>query len=215
MTRPAAPPTGAFDAERARREQARRSEKRRGLLKVILIVLAVLLAIRDVKIHPFLEAMGALPTGLGETIVAALAADPESRVESADLFRQQLASYRRAADDGLRKELATLVSGALAAAEGIAAVDRETVVGEEPVTPARPGGGEVIGETTGKVPELPYEIRTQSGQPLGRFSFAQVIEMVATGRVGARDLVRFGGGPETRIVDVPELAAHVPPLSLE
>ena len=75
--------------------------------------LAVLLAIRDAKIHPFLEVMGALPTGLGEVVVSALARDPADRLGSADELRDALTTFQTVPDAELRAELADLVKPAM------------------------------------------------------------------------------------------------------
>ena len=74
--------------------------------------LAVLLAIRDAKIHPFLEAAARLPPGIGAVITSALSANPEERVASAGALRKQLEAFGSDDESELSRELADLVTRA-------------------------------------------------------------------------------------------------------
>jgi serine/threonine-protein kinase len=75
--------------------------------------LAILLAIRDAKVHPFLEVAGTLPAGLGDVVLSALAMRPEDRIATAAELRAELGAYQDNEDSALRRELAELLASAL------------------------------------------------------------------------------------------------------
>jgi serine/threonine protein kinase len=183
--------------------------------------LAVLLAIRDSKVHPFLEFAATLPHGLGEVIVEALAQKPARRHATAELFSSRLLPYQNEPPDALRTALAKLVLNAL-----------ETGPAKLPVqvTPTRTQtnpralfqqytehGTPITADT---FPVLPagdpqpqgplYEVRTSSGKRLGPWSFAQVVSAVSTGQLGPLDKVSIDGSPQKPLGDIPELSRHLP-----
>lgn len=75
--------------------------------------LSVLLAIRDCRLDPVVEAKGRLPKGLFEVLSTALSREPQGRYQSASAFAAALAPSELPSDKA-RQELATLVSWAQA-----------------------------------------------------------------------------------------------------
>lgn len=183
--------------------------------------LAVLLAIRDSKVHPFLEFAAQLPHGLGEVVVEALAQKPARRHATAELFSSRLLPFQREKPEVLRASLAKLVLQAL-----------DTGLTQMPiqVTPTRTMTNpralfHQVGEngtpiTADTFPVLPleaaaapgplYEIRTSAGKRLGPWSFAQVVGAISTGQLGPLDRVSIEGQPARPLADIPELARHLP-----
>ncbi len=196
--------------------------------------LAVLLAIRDAKIHPFIEVMHTLPTGLGEVLMSALARDPSDRTATAAELARSLSGFQTERDDGLRRRMAELVKPVLRSASiaDMPAVldpeatplvpiedesdrrtpvhmERETVPApeaEEPPTRERP--------VTAGVPAVLYEIQTTAGETHGPLTYAQVIEAVATGRLGPDDRVREQGGAFSTVQERSGLRRHLPPSTM-
>jgi serine/threonine protein kinase len=186
--------------------------------------LAVLLAIRDSKVHPFLEFAAVLPHGLGEVIVEALAQKPARRHANAELFSSRLLPYQTEPPDAIRSELSKLVLGAL---------DTGSSANRMPVqiTPTRTmtnpralfsqvseNGTPITADTQPlptRDPSSPgagpfYEVRTSNGKRLGPWSFAQVVQALSTGQLGPLDRVSIDGSPARPLGDLPELARHLP-----
>lgn len=176
--------------------------------------LAVLLAIRDAKIHPFVERASQLPAGLGDVIIRALASKPIQRTGSAAALRDELMAFQTGDETALRRELAGLVSTAMVDAASVEssmpALHPAARVGLE--TPAQGEARE--GATTGKLPALKYEVVTQDGARYGPWPYAKVVEAVATGRVGADDQVIVAGADALPVREVAELRRHLPPSSV-
>ena len=198
--------------------------------------LAVLLAIRDARIHPFREHASRLPDGLGEVVESALAQDRNDRIGSAAALSEALAPHQTDEEVRLRRRLGELVATAMRvvdddlveptpltdemelsrehATPGPApVVDREADTGVAPTA----GLGREERETLvpdadlGDVPTAEYEIQTTDGKRFGPWPYAQLVEALAIGRVGAEDSIRLKGQRQAqRIADVPILARHVP-----
>jgi eukaryotic-like serine/threonine-protein kinase len=190
--------------------------------------LAVLLAIRDSKVHPFLEFALQLPAGLGELIADALAQKPARRHASAELFSSRLLPYQTEPADVLRASVAALVVEAMDAGPGKFAAQLtptrtvtdpnhvlshyarvEAAVHEEttPVQEALPG--ESLLEATPVPSGASYEVRTSGGARLGPWSFAQIVQALSTGQIGALDRVSVDQGPMLPLSEVQELARHL------
>jgi serine/threonine protein kinase len=190
--------------------------------------LAVLLAIRDSKVHPFLEHAALLPDGLGAIIAEALAQKPARRPASAELFSSRLLPYQTEPADRLRAAIAAMVIEALDAGPAglpFSLTPTRTLTDPHAIfmaalgfdprerhTPAQavPSSGAVGHETTPSPVGPLYEVRTSSGTKLGPWSFAQVVQAVSTGQVSPLDGVRIDNGPARTLGDVPELARHLP-----
>jgi len=59
----------------------------------------------------------------------------------------------------------------------------------------------------------PSHVRTTDGQVLGPLSYAKLVELVVTGRLGSDDQVDFMGTGFERLEDIDELARHLAPRS--
>jgi len=164
--------------------------------------LAVLLAIRDCRIDALKDNAFRIPEGLMPVLEQGLARNPRDRFGSAEHFRQALEPFVSAEPRLYRESLARSVCWA-----------RDI---ESPLhAPLRPGHGERSLES--RPPRDPRavtpvaRVRTRSGQTLGPFALAKLIEMTATSRLDAEDEVDMNGTGFARIADVPELGRHVPP----
>ena len=214
--------------------------------------LAVLLAIRDAKIHPFVEIISSLPAGLGDVIVRALARRPEDRTESAASLARELAVYQNEPEEDLRKVLGELVRSAMGTDDGpqVPAEEQTPVVGLDalasertpdadlqelvdrsgrislPGLPRHPmpssnpprGMGMDIGRdiedalgSTAKIPAADYRVRTTDGTVFGPWAYAEVIEAVATGKLGPDDEVSTSSGPFEPLHQIDELRRHLMP----
>ncbi len=189
--------------------------------------LAVLLAIRDSKVHPFLEHAALLPQGLGAIVAEALAQKPARRPASAELFSSRLLPYQSQPPDRLRASIAAMVIEALdagpaglpysltptrtltdphgifMAALGFDPRERYTPVHQLPGPSA--SGAEITPSPAGPL----YEVRTGAGTKLGPWSFAQMVQAVSTGQLSPLDSVRIDNGTTRPLGDVPELARHL------
>ncbi len=161
--------------------------------------LAILLAIRDGHLEPFEEIAPTLPAGLAETVRRALRREPRDRTASALELAHALAPFEPAPEAGLREELAALVK--------TASVDRLP----SGALPAVRRDGK--GSHTAPPPANEYEVHTPSGV-LGPFSYARLVEAVATGDVGPDDRVAVRGEAPVALSTHPDLVRHLPPSSL-
>jgi len=169
--------------------------------------LAVLLAIRDAEVHPFIEFLPQLPEGLGSVILKALAANPAERPPTARAFWAALEPWQSRPEEVLRAELAALV-GSIAAESRIRKTSADTIPkGTMPPTPLllsdeHPG--------TTNVTPLEYKIRKPNGATVGPLAYAKVVEAVATGQVDGADLISVAGGDFQPLSSVNDLYRHVP-----
>ncbi|HJL04594.1 MAG TPA: serine/threonine-protein kinase [Polyangiaceae bacterium LLY-WYZ-15_(1-7)] len=162
--------------------------------------LAILLAIRDANIQPFLDLP--LPDDLRDAVAAALAKEPETRPESAVAFAERLAPFVPEPVSALKRELAGLVQ----AASGIDVADQLTPVVESVSEELQRPGTPV----TADLPSQTYVVHAEGGGELGPFSFAELVEAITTGRVGAGDRVAIDGGAPQAVRDQPALLRHLP-----
>jgi len=200
--------------------------------------LAILLAIRDAKVHPFLEIIDSLPEGLGEIIQKALCRAPEDRIGTALELSSLLAPFEDAPEEELRRELATIVEGGVKVVEAEAHVEATPLLDEDQLDASQPGGlppgvrpsreltpvahpndpGEkrtlLPAPTTGEMPEVSYQIETAGGMHFGPWSYAQLVEALALGKVGPEDRVKQADGGARRIQDIKSLRRHLAPHNL-
>lgn len=193
--------------------------------------LAVLLAIRDSKVHPFLEHAAQLPDGLGAIVAEALAQKPARRPPSADLFSSRLLAYQSEPAEQLRASVAQMVIEALdggPAALPFSLTPTRTfsdpsglimaAVGYDPREVHTPIRAVSLAASMAEVTPSPsgpmYEVRSGAGTKLGPWSFAQMVQAVSTGQVGPLDRVRIDGVVDKPLGDVPELARHLPSSTL-
>ncbi len=181
--------------------------------------LAVLLAIRDVRIDALRAIQSALPPGLFEVLEKALAKFPEDRFASAKELSHALEPFETADRDALRRELASWVRSAREVSGIGRQIDRAIAgVSERESSPESERSSAVPAST----PEPPSQrptlqpgavlhcrIRRKGGEAKP-VQFAKLVELLATGQVGADDQVDIGNGFH-RACEVPQLARYLPP----
>jgi serine/threonine-protein kinase len=169
--------------------------------------LAVLLAIRDAEVHPFIEFIPQLPDGLGEVILSALAAKAEERPPTARAFWAALEPWQSRPQEVLRAELAGIV-GSIAAETRM----RRTSADAVPKATMPPTPHVLAGDNanTTNVTPLEYKIRKPNGATVGPIAYAKVVEAVATGQVDGSDDISIAGGDFQPLSSVKDLYRHVP-----
>ena len=163
--------------------------------------LAILLAIRDANIRPFLELQ--ISQEIKEVVERALARKPDDRLPSAQAFR--LAIERLLPDDctPLRKELAQLVR----MASGMEVETQLTPpVDVEPDLEATPA--------TVDLPTQTYTVESATGGSQGPYSFAELVEAITTGRIGPDDSVSVDNGNAELVRDHSSLSRYLPMSTL-
>ncbi|MDB4971926.1 MAG: serine/threonine protein kinase [Myxococcaceae bacterium] len=192
--------------------------------------LAVLLAIRDSKVHPFLEFALSLPEGLGELVADALAQKPARRHASAELLSSRLLPYQTEPVESLRATVAALVLEALDSGPGklpmqltptrtmsdpdgllaqYARHEQENFADE--ATPVQPS--ELLSpllEPTPVPSGAMYEVRTSGGARFGPWSFAQTVQALSTGHIGPLDRVSVDRSSLRPLSEIRELSRHLP-----
>jgi serine/threonine protein kinase len=170
--------------------------------------LAVLLAIRDAEVHPFVEFLPQLPEGLGAVILDALSANIEERPPTARAFWAALEPWQSRPEEVLRAELAAMV-GSIASetrtrrtsAEGLAS----TTMPPTPMVLAAEH------PSTTNVTPLEYKIRKPNGATVGPLAYAKIVESVATGQIDGDDHISIAGGDFQPLSSVKDLYRHLPP----
>ncbi len=170
--------------------------------------LAVLLAIRDAEVHPFVEFMPQLPEGLGSVILSALAVRPEDRPPTARAFWAALEPWQSRPEDVLRAELASIVAPIAGERRSRKPSNDVTTRSTMPPTPLVLAGEH---PTTTNVTPLEYRIRKPNGATVGPLAYAKVVEAVATGQVDGNDHVSVAGGDFQPLSSIKDLYRHVPP----
>ena len=169
--------------------------------------LAVLLAIRDAEVHPFVEFASKLPEGLGPVILSALSAHPDERPPTARAFWAALEPWQSRPEEVLRAELAAMV-----AAIAMESRTRRTSADEIPRATMPPTPLLLADEhpSTTNVTPLEYKIRKPNGATVGPLAYAKVVEAVATGQVDGSDEISIAGGDFQPLSSVKDLYRHVP-----
>jgi len=169
--------------------------------------LAVLLAIRDAEVHPFVEFLPHLPEGLGAVILTALSANIEERPPTARAFWAALEPWQSRPEDVLRAELAAMV-GSIAATTRTRKTSADTMPkATMPPTPM------VLADeypSTTNVTPLEYKIRKPNGATVGPLAYAKIVESVATGQIDGHDEISIAGGEFQPLSSVKDLYRHVP-----
>lgn len=169
--------------------------------------LAVLLAIRDAEVHPFVEFLPQLPEGLGSVILSALSMNPDERPPTARAFWAALEPWQSRPEEILRAELAKMVAS-------IAAENRTRKTSADTIPKATmPPTPLVLADehpSTTNVTPLEYKIRKPNGATVGPLAYAKVVEAVATGQVDGSDEISIAGGDFQPLSSVQDLYRHVP-----
>ena len=175
--------------------------------------LAVLLAIRDCRLDGLHAAKHLLPDGLYEVLLTALARHPEQRFADADAFYAALAPFDPTPAE-TRAELARLVTHVMRSESTdrmIAVRDSERRV--MAVRPHEPEEARPSERPTGEYTTQPSFVRTRDGRALGPWTFAQLVEAIATGAIGRADLVDYMGTGLRALDAIADLARFLPPDS--
>jgi serine/threonine-protein kinase len=176
--------------------------------------LAVLLAIRDCNISALTEAKLRLPDGLYAVLEKALARDPEKRYANATELADALEPFAARAEVA-RAELASHVRRVqkLTSTDTMLAVTAEPRPLESIPDLTDEEEQPDSDEKTGEYSLDPSYVETANGQRHGPWTFARLMEALATGMVGREDLVAYMGRPMKRLEDIPELARFLPSTS--
>jgi serine/threonine-protein kinase len=169
--------------------------------------LAVLLAIRDAEVHPFVEFLPQLPEGLGAVVLNALSANIEERPPTARAFWAALEPWQSRPEEVLRAELASLVASIAAETR-----TRKTSADTVPKSTMRPTPLALADEhpSTTNVTPLEYKIRKPNGATVGPLAYAKIVESVATGQIDGNDDISISGGEFQPLSSVKDLYRHVP-----
>lgn len=176
--------------------------------------LAVLLAIRDCRIDALRTIRATLPKGLFAVLEHALARDPAARFFSARELSDALAPFDLHVATA-RAELGALVRSVQAtpSVEQMQAV-RDSARKLRASTPMRSFAGPGRPESdrvTGEYAAIPSYATKGSGDKLGPWPFARLVEAIATGEVGRGDMVDYMGRGLQPIEAIDELARFLPP----
>lgn len=184
--------------------------------------LAVLLAIRDVNIEPVRRAAALLPPGMLAVCERGLARDPDDRFADAAEFAQALAVFERPSPAELKQTLAEWVLWAKDSSELAKRIEgqiRDSVQRMQAVRTRSSGAMQAVrGPSQTSVvaqrPEVVDEgsrVKRSDGHVLEQVPFAKLIEMIATGDLGADDEVSLLGQEPKPIREITELARHLLP----
>lgn len=202
--------------------------------------LAVLLAIRDCKVDALTEIKARLPPGLFEVMQRALSRSPAQRYPDAKSFAAALAPFEadpqlaaREISARVRWVQAVGSSDKLTAQRDSAAM-RAVVVANPACSPAiqdtasaplppRPGAAperleapdlgedeENEGAKTSEYERLPSYVLKMDGAKLGPWTFARLMEALATGRIERGDRVDFVGRGFRAAEEIDEFARFFP-----
>jgi eukaryotic-like serine/threonine-protein kinase len=169
--------------------------------------LAVLLAIRDAEVHPFVEFLPQLPEGLGSVILTALSANVDERPPTARAFWAALEPWQSRPEEVLRAELASMV-GSIAAATRTRRNSAD-MMPKATMPPTPMVLGDAYPSTTNVTP-LEYKIRKPNGATVGPLAYAKIVESVATGQIDGNDDISIAGGEFQPLSSVKDLYRHVP-----
>lgn len=164
--------------------------------------LAVLLAIRDAQVQPFEALSTRLPEKLHGAVLQALHADPKERTATAALLSLSMQPFDSKNPRLVRTRLAGLVAEAAGTAvSGAFALGRASF---EPPSQE---------STTRDAPTISYRARRGS-HLFGPFTYAKIVEAIATREVGVTDDVSVGDGAFKPLSEHPDLFRHLPASSL-
>ena len=169
--------------------------------------LAVLLAIRDAEVHPFVEFLPQLPEGLGSVILNALSANVEERPPTARAFWAALEPWQSRPEEVLRAELASIVASIASQTR-----TRRTSADAVPKATMPPTPMLLADEhpSTTNVTPLEYKIRKPNGATVGPLAYAKIVEAVATGQIEGDDGISIAGGDFQPLSSVKDLYRHIP-----
>lgn len=176
--------------------------------------IALLLNIRDVRLHLAEDLDERTPAELREILMQALARDPQDRPASAAEMRDRLLAFAAAA--GLRLGPAPL-------AATVERLLRPGDIGDEDVLrdtltpwvnePVGPRAVVVAGGRPAEPPAARYRVRWADGRESPDLSYAEIVEQLLAGRVAATDAVSVDGAAFRPVSALPDLLRHLPLLT--
>jgi serine/threonine-protein kinase len=174
--------------------------------------LAVLLAIRDCRIDPLRDARARLPSGLFEVLERALDRDPAARTPTAEAFRTALARFDvdPTASHAELRALVRWVQSASSTEQLQAVRDPPPKARDRPTSSAHERSPSEDERTTGEYTPIPSFVVLGTGSRFGPWSFARLVESIATGQVSRGDLVDFMGRGLEPLENIEDLARFLP-----
>lgn len=185
--------------------------------------LAILLAIRDCKIDALTAIRDRLPDGLYDVLARALDRDPGARYQTARELNDALAPFASAREPA-RTEIAARVQwvrtsqsgdGFVAIRESVKQLRAASPETEPPPTPVVPvdvddDAFDALDGKTGEYAALPSFVLTRSGERHGPWTFARLMEALATGQLERGDKVDFVGRGFKPVEEIDEFARFLP-----
>ncbi len=169
--------------------------------------LAVLLAIRDCNLDVLEEARARLPKGLFDVLERALSKDPDERFATASELAARLAPF-----DTPPHVATSELSALVRMCQGPSREARVPSHGGMPsVSVGVAKKEDAQDRKTSEYTTEPSFVVTASGRLHGPWTFAQLIEALATGEVGTGDRVDYMGAGLRPLRDIEELMRFVPP----
>ncbi len=181
--------------------------------------LAILLAIRDCKIEPLRDIENLLPPGMFLVLEKALARDPNARYQTAAAFAAALSPFE-AEPERARRELALLVqhTQATSSSDGLQAVHDSARALRAMAPTADPQASsssappfDAAAQPTARIEGLTSRVITSSGDELGPWQFARLVEALATGEIGRGDRVAYMGNDFRDVEEIDALSRFLPP----
>lgn len=189
--------------------------------------LAVLLAIRDVNIEPLRRAASGLPEGILAVCERGLSREPDDRYRDAAELSRALARFEQPSAQELKTTLAEWVRWAKDSSELVKRIEgqiRDSVQRMQAARTRSSGHMRAVNPlappaSSGAITQPPppasgatgSRVKRSDGQVLEAVPFAKLIEMIATGDLGADDEVAVLGGEFKPIRDIDELSRHLLP----
>ncbi len=176
--------------------------------------LAVLLAIRDCRIDELVEARSQLPDGLFAVLERSLSREPSQRYRTAEALSRELEPFDGGAVHS-RSEIGALVRWVQSApsVEQIRSV-RQSAGKIRAAISARHSSAVDEEKPTGEYAPIPSFVVTRSGARFGPWSFARLVEAIATGEIGRGDRVEYMGRPASEVELIEDLCRFLPPQSV-
>ena len=173
--------------------------------------LAILLAIRDGDIHPFIEVADTFPDDLSNAVLKALATNPEHRWASAQEFSDALEPWDTIEQISARNELARVVTAIRLELDDGNDV-RGSLPGLQDSDNSLPPTSSLLDHhmpTTADVEPLEYQIRKPDGTTLDSLTYAKMIEKITIGQIDANDQVSVGKSSYHPIASYSDLVRHL------
>ena len=174
--------------------------------------IALLLNIRDVRLHLAEDLDERTPPELREILLRSLSRQPADRQASAEAMQHELLAFAKQAGLSLAPtELSATVERLIKPGDvGDKDVLRDTLTphAHAPVGPREswPPGE----ERTPSLPLFEDRVRGANGLDSGSMSYAEIVEKILNGQVGGGDMVSVNRTPHKQVNSIPDLFRHLP-----